>query len=143
MSSAIIITDRSDTPREKVITLRGDRLDLAVALAWKKEIAEIAKPGDPYITVEHGLPYLCTPVSGTKDTFCRERFRPSTDWAHGGPILNDHLNHAVEGIEDLLGSPWLLKVDSTQHDVLSCLMRGYVNWTTGLEEEIELPLAAP
>ena len=119
----------------EIAKLRGPQLDAAVAgalgLAWKIGPAVNIQQAGRQLTRD-----VCT-VDDGPGIFMR-RFSPSTDWRDAGPILEDHWNHCIEGLEDWLGLDWMQKIDSTQHSFLRVLMQAFLVWKTGLGREVEL-----
>ena len=120
--------------KRNIYTLHGAQLDAAVAnmlgLSWKIGPALNIQQGGRQLT-----PDVCT-VSDRTGIFMR-RFSPSTSWADGGPILDDHWNHCVEALEDWLGLDWMTRIDSTQHSFLRIMMQAFLVWKTGMGREVE------
>ena len=120
----------------KIEELSGPHLDAAVAralgFAWKIAPAVNIQQAGKQLTRD-----VCTVDDDSSRIFMR-RFSPSADWLDAGPILEDHWNHCLEGLEDWLGLNWMQEIDSTQHSLLRVLMQAFLVWKTGMGREVDL-----
>lgn len=119
----------------EIAKLRDAHLDAAVAKAlgfsWKIGPALNIQQGGRQLTRD-----VCTVDDGA-GIFMR-RFSPSTSWADAGPILENHWNHCIDGLEDWLGLDWMTHIDSTQHSFQRVMMQAFLVWKSGLEREVDL-----